>query len=140
MGRSIGYAIALLVNLALLWVVHQYPVWIPWLGGVVTERFADVVWAIDLSIWVQIIGNGILIAIHPRILRRILDLVSTAFGALSMYVTWSVYPFEFDRLVAGLDGIVVVLMILILVALGLALVANVVRVIATPFSKDDEED
>ena len=142
MGRRIGYLIALLVNVFMLWAVHQHPTWIPWLGGIVTDRFADVVWAIDLSLWVQIIGNGILIAIHPRILRRLLDLVSTVFGALSVYVTWSVYPFEFDRLFVGLDGIVPIVLVVLLVVMGFAFIANVVRVVAVPFSsdKDDDED
>jgi TRAP-type C4-dicarboxylate transport system permease small subunit len=140
MGTRIGYLIAVLVNVFMLWAVHQHPTWIPWLGGIVTDSFADIVWAIDLSIWVQIIGNGILIAIHPRILRRLLDVVSTVFGALSLYVTWTVYPFEFDRLYVGLDGIVPIVLVVLLVVMGFAFIANVVRVIAAPLSREDDDE
>lgn len=135
--RRLAYALGFAVNLMLLLIVHAYEIWLPSTRGVVTEAWPAVLWAIDLSIAIQLAGNALLFLTHPRPLRAAVDLVEIAASWVAMSACLAVYPFEFSLLAGGLDVVARVSMILVLFALAIAFLVNVVKLLLSPFSHDD---
>lgn len=133
----IGYFAAVVVTLALLVAVHLHPVWRPWTRGVVTGEFVEILWAIDLSLGVQLVANAVLFVTHPRWLRRLSDLATAVFSGLSVLVAYIVYPFDFARIAGGVDLAARVLMLLLLFAITIAVIVDVFRLLAVPFTHDD---
>lgn len=111
----IGYAVGIVFLLVMLQILHADEVWRPWLGGIVTERWDEVLWVIDLSLWTQIVGNALLLVARPRRLRRLVSLANAVMAAVSAVVFFQVYPYDFSILFEGLDVVVKVL-----IAIGIA--------------------
>ena len=79
---SLGYAFAALFNFVFLLCVNAHEVWRPWLGGVVTEAFSQVLWALNLGLVLQIFGDLILSVFSPRPLRRFMELLYSVTGVI----------------------------------------------------------
>lgn len=94
---SLGYASAALFNFGFLVCVNAHSVWRPWLGGVVTEAFGQVVWAINVGLVVQILGDLLLSLTSPRPLRRFVDFLSSLAVALGAVVFYRVFPLDLSR-------------------------------------------
>jgi hypothetical protein len=90
--RRFGYLVSALVNGALLWLLHVWPGWdvVPFL----TEDFTDVLWLVDLSLWVGV-GAGLLYFVaDPRWLVALGGVATTAVGLAAAVRTWQVFPFD----------------------------------------------
>jgi len=91
-GAVFGNVVALvLVNLVLLGR--------PWTRGVVLESWVDILWAADLSLVVQIVGNLVLAFYRPAWLDALLRLFFSAAGLLSLVVFYAVFPLDFSSFV-----------------------------------------
>ena len=66
-----------------------------WSVPFITEGFADVLWAINLSLAASIVGNALFLASDPRWFRRAVQIVLNLFGLLSAYMLYRVFPFDF---------------------------------------------
>jgi hypothetical protein len=92
-GSVIGNIIGIVfVNTVLLW--RQYT------NGVVLESWIDILWAANLSLIVQIVGNILLAMYRPARLYSLLQAVDAALGFVSILVFYFVFPLDFSR-VAG---------------------------------------
>lgn len=93
----LGFALAAIINFLALLAVNAHEVWRPWLGGVVTDAFSQVIWAANLSCMVQIFGNLILYASSPWWLRRLMELAFTIASLISLIVFYRVFPLALER-------------------------------------------
>ena len=93
-GRRAGYAVAMTVNLVLLFLVNVTPGWqaVPFL----TESTTDVLLLVNLSMVVAVVANAVYSALDPPWVRALGDAVTTSVGLASLVRIWQVFPFEFD--------------------------------------------
>ena len=92
-----GLIIAIVVNLVGLAVLHAHGWWRPWLGGVITERFEELLWVANLTALVQVAGNLVLLRWWTRLPRAVVNLAFSTVGLFGLLVTWSVFPFDVAR-------------------------------------------
>jgi hypothetical protein len=123
--RTSGYAVAVVVNAILLYVAHHLLAWgVPFL----TPAFAEVLWAIDLSLGAAIVANAAFIAYDARWFRHLTGAALDALSLLSTYTLYSVFPFHFEA-PWWYETAALVLLIVMLVT-AIALVVHVVQAIA----------
>jgi hypothetical protein len=95
--QAATFVVTAVVQFALLLVINNHDWWRPLLGGIVTARFADTLWAINLVSVVQILASLLLSVWRPARLQRVLDIITAALSCVSGLVTWQVFPFEVLR-------------------------------------------
>lgn len=93
-GEYVGRALALVVVLVL---VNLVPLFRPASRGVVLETWADVLWAINLSLVLQIVGNGALVIYRRVWLEGLLRAMFAGSGLLALIVFYIVLPLDFSR-------------------------------------------
>ncbi|MDP1826970.1 MAG: hypothetical protein Q8L48_27095 [Archangium sp.] len=129
----VGFAFAAIFNFVFMLVLNAHAVWRPWLHGVVTASFVDVLWAANLGFVVQIFGNLVLSVTSPRPLRRVMDLIFASAALVGAVVFYRVFPFDLARF-----GEPVVVTARVLLALGVfgsavAIMVSLVRLLASAF-------
>jgi hypothetical protein len=94
-ARRFGYALAILINGAFLWVINVWPTWeaLPWL----TPSTTEVIPWINASIIVGMVANAVYLLVDPRWLRALGDVVTTSVGLAAMLQVWAVFPFDFGN-------------------------------------------
>jgi hypothetical protein len=127
-GPAVFGALAVF-NFGMLLLLNAHPVWRPLLGGVITERFVDVLWAANLGFVVNIIGNLVLSVTSPKALRRFFDLLFAIVAFVGVVVFYRVFPLDLSRF-----GGLVVVFAHVVIALGvfgaaIAILVNLVRFI-----------
>ena len=92
-GRRAGYAVAMTVNLVLLFLVNVTPGWqaVPFL----TENTTDVLLLVNLSMGAAVVANAVYSVFDPPWVRALGDAVTTSVGLASLVRIWQVFPFEF---------------------------------------------
>ncbi len=91
-ARRFGYSVAIAINLAMIYVFHHLLEWgVPF----VTESFADVLWALDLSLGTQVAANALYLTYDQRWLRRLGAVVLDALSFFATYTLWRVFPLDF---------------------------------------------
>lgn len=96
-GEIIGAAIG-------LFIVNKLP---DWNLSFITSDYPAALWAMNLSLVVQVAGNFVLIFFHPRVIHF---LAKSAFGVvalLPLVVLISVFPFDFSSAVGPWLNVVV---------------------------------
>lgn len=93
-GRRAGYAVAMTVNLVLLFLVNVAPGWqaVPFL----TESTTDVLLLVNLSMAAAVAANAVYSVFDPPWVRALGDAVTTSVGLASLVRIWQVFPFDFD--------------------------------------------
>lgn len=93
-GRRVGYVVAALVNLVILWVVNNLSAW-GW-PAFLTEDFDRLLPVIDVTLVATAVVNLVWAVRDPAWLRHAaqlgLDLISIVAGVR----TWQVFPFDFS--------------------------------------------
>lgn len=119
-GNLIGIAF---FNTVLLW--RQYT------NGVVLETWANILWAANLSLIVQIAGNVVLALYRPARFYAFIQAVHSAVGLLSVIVFYVVFPLDFSQIGAGwLNTLLRVVLIIGMAATAISIVVNLVRAVA----------
>lgn len=119
-ARRFGYAVAILVNAALLVAVNVWPGW--WALPFLTADTTRVLGWVNASIAVGVVLNVVYLVADPRPLRALGDIVTAAVGLVPLILLWRVFPFDFP---AGFDWA-----LLARTVLGLGIFGSVVGVIA----------
>ena len=93
-GRRAGYAVAMTVNLVLLFLVNVAPGWqaVPFL----TESTTEVLLLVNLSMAAAVAANAVYSVFDPAWMRALGDAVTTSVGLASLVRVWQVFPFDFD--------------------------------------------
>ena len=93
-ARRAGYAVAMTVNLVLLYLVNVSPGWqaVPFL----TESTTDVLLLVNLSMVAAVVANAVYSVVDSPWVRALGDAVTTSVGLASLIQIWQVFPFAFD--------------------------------------------
>ncbi len=128
-ARRVGYAVAVLVNAALLFAVNGWPGWeaLPFL----TQDTTLVLGLVNASILVSLAANAVYLLHDPPWLRALGDVVTTSVGLAALVRIWQVFPLDFGD--SSFDWALVAH-----VLLGVALVGSVIGILVslTSFVRD----
>ena len=86
------YFVAIIFNLIFLYIVNNL---LNWHIYFVTNAFNEVLWIINLSITVAIIGNVLLLLYSPERLRHSVKIILNIISFIAVYIVWKVFPFNF---------------------------------------------
>lgn len=93
-GAIIGAILGLVI-------VNSVPLWRYLTHGVVLESWVNILWAANLSMVAQIIGNFVLAIYRPARLYSFLQAILTAAGLISVIVFYNVFPLDFSQVGVG---------------------------------------
>lgn len=126
-ARRVGYAVAVLVNLVLLFLLNIRPGWqvAPFLTGDTPQ----VLGLLNLSLLAGIVANLIYIIADGPWVKTIGDLTTTAISLAVLIRIWYVFPFDFAAYAVNWGLILRVVTALGLAGTGIALVVHTVALI-----------
>ncbi|MGA2478035.1 MAG: hypothetical protein ABSG63_04710 [Spirochaetia bacterium] len=126
-GEFIGAAV---FSVIIIVAMNTAPIWRPLTHGVVLPRWSDILWAANLSLAAQMVGNLLLAAYRPPWFLTLMQTVFAAGGLLSVIVFFLVFPLNFSLVVgAWLNTLVWLVLIVGIAGSAIALVVNLVRFI-----------
>ena len=94
----IGAIIGAIIGLVL---VNSVPLWRSLTHGVILESWVNILWAANLSMITQILGNIVLAIYRPARMYSFIQAIMTAAGLLSVIVFFNVFPLDFSLLVGN---------------------------------------
>lgn len=123
-ARRLGYVVAVLVNLALLYTVNVWPGWdaLPFL----TEDTTQVLPLVNASLAAGAAANGLYVVHDPRRLRAFGEALTTAIGVVAMVALWRVFPFDFGDATFDWSLVVRILLALGIVGGAIGVLTNLV--------------
>jgi hypothetical protein len=128
-GAIIGAILGLVI-------VNSVPLWRHLTHGVVLESWVYILWAANLSMFVQIIGNFVLAIYRPARLYSFLQAIMAVAGLVSVIVFFNVFPLDFSQ-VAGswLNILVKAALVLAMFGTSIGIIIYLVRVVlGTPYT------
>ena len=92
-ARVSGFVGSIVVNAIVLYVAHHV---LEWQIGWITPAWSDVLWAVDLTLWVSIVTNALFLAIDAAWFRNLAGAIGCTFAVLATWWLYVVFPFDFD--------------------------------------------
>lgn len=91
-SKKSEYIAAIIFNLIFWYIVNNL---LNWQVYFITHAFNDVLWIINFSIIVAIVGNALLLFYSPERLRHLVKIIVNVVSFIATYIVWSVFPFNF---------------------------------------------
>ncbi|MEN8114309.1 MAG: hypothetical protein ABFS21_07965 [Actinomycetota bacterium] len=135
-GRRVGYVVAVVINVVLIFVVVNLLSW-GWLPFL-TEDFENLLPILILSLLVSGMVNLAWIVYDPRWFRAAGQIVDNLTSLLVVVVTYKVFPFDFSPYRINWETIVRVVIVLTAFALVIATIAEFVKLIRSLANLDSE--
>ncbi len=111
----------------LLFVINKLPQWhVPF----ITAAYADILWALNLSLLVQLTGNFMLLFYHPLFLHHIVQVVFNIFSIIALYFLITVFPFSLDELVG--DWLHILIRIFLIIGMVATIISIIVHLVKLP--------
>jgi hypothetical protein len=109
------YVAAIIFNIIFLYIINNL---LNWHVYFVTSALIEVLWIINLSIAVAIIGNFLMLIYRPEWFRHITKIVLNIVAFIAVYLVYIVFPFNFSNsfLNWGLAALLILAMIGIIIA------------------------
>ena len=123
-ARKFGYLVAIIVNLVMLYVFRHLAAW----GApIITEAWAQVLPALELSIGATVLAHLLYIFYDGRWFRRVMQI---GLSLLSLRVVLSIYRvFPFGGAVAGLEGPMRIGLVVVMACIVIAMVAEAIHLL-----------
>jgi len=123
-SRRFGYLVAVVVNLAILLAVNEWPGWdaVPFL----TADTESLLGLVNASLWISVAVNVAYLAFDPRWFKALGDALT---AAVSFVVTWAilvVFPFDFGTHAFDWAALTRIVLVVALVGSLVAVVVNLV--------------
>lgn len=93
-GRRFGYAVAIGINLLLVWVIGNLAHWE--LVAFLTAEFADLVPLLQLGLWVTIVANVVYFMDDRSFATRAARLVVDVVNLFVTFRVFDIFPFDFS--------------------------------------------
>ena len=92
-SRRVGYLIAVLVNIVLLWLVTGWPGWraVPFL----TDQMQEVIVLVVFSLLAGVATNLVNFALDLAWIKALGEIITSAIGLAALVRLWEVFPFDF---------------------------------------------
>jgi hypothetical protein len=94
MERNGEYIGAIIFSFIFLYIVNNL---LNWHVYFITSAFNDVLWIINLSIAVNIIGNFLMLIYRPEWFRHLTKIVLNIVAWVAVYLVYIVFPFNFSN-------------------------------------------
>ncbi len=91
-SKKSEYIAAIIFNLIFWYIVNNL---LNWQVYFITTAFNEVLWIINFSIIVSIIGNALLLFYSPERLRHLVKIIINIVSFVATYMVWTVFPFNF---------------------------------------------
>jgi hypothetical protein len=113
--RNGEYIAAIIFNFIFLYIFNNL---LNWQVYFVTSALNEVLWIINLSIIVAIVGNVLMLLYRPDWFRHVTKIVLNVVAFIAVYLVYIVFPFNFNNsfLNWGLSVLLILAMIGIIVA------------------------
>jgi hypothetical protein len=128
-GNIIGAVIGLVI-------VNTVPLWSHLTHGVILDSWVYILWAANLSMVAQIIGNFVLAIYRPARFYNFIQAIMTVAGLLSVVVFFNVFPLDFSHIMGSWMNLLVKgALILAMFGTAVGIIVYLVRtVIGTPYT------
>lgn len=91
-SKKSEYIAAIIFNLIFLYIFNNL---LNWHIYFITNSFNEVLWIINLSIIVSIIGNALLLVYDPVRFRHLVKIIMNMVSFVAVYLVYDVFPFNF---------------------------------------------
>jgi hypothetical protein len=122
-GRS-SFIAAIIANIILYYIVNQIPYWNI---SFITPAWGSVLWAVNLSIVVSILGNIILLIYYRQWFRSIVKALMNVFVIYAIWVLYQIFPFNFTT--PGLNLAVQIALIVLLILVMIATLVEIIKLV-----------
>ena len=124
-SRRVGYAVAVAVNLLMLYLINVQPGWdaVPFL----TEDFVRLLYLVNVSLVVGAAVNVLYLGYDARWFVALGGLATTGVGFVVLARIWRVFPFVFS---SNWEMVVRVLLVLAMIGSVVALIVQLVQLVA----------
>ncbi|MBN1402652.1 MAG: hypothetical protein JXA74_17560 [Anaerolineae bacterium] len=92
-ARRVGYVVTMIVNFVFLYVVHHL---MAWGAPTITEEWALVVPALELSIGATIVAHALYLGYDARWFRRLTQIGLNVLGLRAMLTLYLIFPFAIE--------------------------------------------
>jgi hypothetical protein len=126
-GTRFGYAVAILVNAAMLVTANNILEW-GW-APFLTDDFSQILWLLDISFVAAIVVNAIYLGYDPAWFKSVSQI---GLGGISMavaIVTFQVFPFDFTGYEFNWEPLARFVIVLTMVGVGLAIATEVGKLV-----------
>jgi hypothetical protein len=116
-GSIVGNVFAIvIVNTVFLWQKYAH--------GVILESWVDILWAVNLSCMIQIVGSMVLAFYRPPRFYAFMQMLFSMAGLVSVIVFFVVFPLDFSRIVG--PWLNTLLKVVMIIGIGGALIGIIV--------------
>ena len=114
------YFVAIIFNLIFFYIVNNL---LNWQVYFITNSFNEVLWIINLSIIITIIGNILLLLYSPERFRHIMKIILNIVAFIAVYFVYIVFPFNFYN--SFYDWGFSILLILAMIGIIIAIIVEI---------------
>ena len=121
------YVIAIIFNLILLYLFNNL---INWHINFVTNALTDILWIINLSITIAILGNALLLIYHPNLFRHVMKTLINIFALVAVVLLYTTFPFNLNN--SYLYWTLNILLVIIMVGLAISIIVELIYLLRRP--------
>ena len=121
------YVIAIIFNLILLYLFNNL---INWHINFVTNALTDILWIINLSITIAILGNALLLIYHPNLFRHVMKTIINIFALVAVFFLYTTFPFNLNN--SYLYWTLNILLVIIMVGLAISIIVELIYLLRRP--------
>jgi hypothetical protein len=114
------YFVAIIFNIIFLYIVNNL---LNWQVYFITNSFNEVLWIINLSIIISIIGNIVLLLYSPERFRHVMKIILNIVSFIAVYFVYIVFPFNFYN--SFYDWGFSILLILAMIGIIIAIIVEI---------------
>ena len=126
-GRRVGYLIAIIVNLVLLWLVNVTPGWqdVPW----ITYAAGQVVWLVNLSLIAGACANMLYLVFDAWWFKALGELTLALISLVVSVRVLEVFPFDFSAYPFPWELLTRFILVIAIVGSFISAITQVVRLV-----------
>jgi hypothetical protein len=124
-GRRVGYVIAIIINLAFLYLINVMPGWTA--IDVLTAEFTTVLWIINLSLLLSVAANVAYIAYDSTWFKASCEFTLAAISLIIAIRMYQVFPFDFATFAFNWTVLARLIIVAVMIGSLIAMVVNAVR-------------
>lgn len=121
--RRSEYIFSIFANLILYYIANNI---LNWNLSFIAPTFSQVLWAINLSIGITILGNILLIVYNPAWLRHIVKAIMNFFALIATYIFYTVFPLTLNPIYTLM---VQILLILAMIAVIISILFEIFKLL-----------
>lgn len=132
--RIIGYVVAIAINIVVLWILSKLP---DWDFKFLTEKYVDVLSIVELSLYVGIGGNILLIVCDTQWFKGIIQIIINIVSFIAALAIYRVFPFDFGAVNQNwLTIFIKVFLIVVMVGIAIGAIVEFVKLFTAKKNKE----